>query len=272
MSILRKYLPARTYSIVCAYHGDDIDARVGGTEIGTDDSLSVFFPKPHAFRTGDAVTIHLDDRTGVEELSIEMRVYRGSYKGQVTATTADRIEVRPVQFQLYYGTYQMEEFTEPGYRFPADDRPEVPLPASPLPAPLLPDERERENNLGVWITRANGRPHTTVTAFLSSTEDDIFLISHIGTFKSACIRRDRRCCFAIDHRANYLFEKALDWNFSILRAEASVIPRNTELFTGVRAQFIQKNPWEEPFFTNPQMELIHLQPLGLVYGSADAAN
>jgi hypothetical protein len=257
-------MPSRTYSIVSAYRNGEIIAQVGGTEIGYDDSLSIFFPKAHDYRVGDAVTVHLDDRTGVEEFDLNLHVYRTSYKGIVSAANPERIVIRPVHYQLFWGTRIVAEFSSPGYRFPTDTRPESALPAIDPRKAFLPDEKERENKLGVWITHAEDRPHTTVMAFLSSTQDDIFLISHSGTFKSACIRRDRRCFFAIDHRANFVFEKAIDWNFTIIRAEADLIPRGTPLFADIQAQFVRKNPWELPFFTDPKVELFHLTPLSLV--------
>jgi hypothetical protein len=271
MPSLRDYMPTRTYAIVCAYSSDGIKAQVAGCAIGRDDGLSLTFPKAHPFVQGDKVTVHLDNRTGVETFDIELRVYRTSYKGIVDSVSANHAEVRPVHYQLIYSTKSIAEYRAPDYRFPPDDRLDGHLPPSRLKDIVVPDDREASNNLGVWITRAEERPHTTVMAFLSTPQDDIFLISHRGTFKSGLIHRDRRCCFAIDHRATYLFEKAVDWNFSIIKAEASLIDRSSPQFETIQALFVQKNPWEEPFFTDPKVEVFHLSPLGLICAGAPSS-
>lgn len=110
-------MPLQTYAIVSAYRDGEIIAQVGGTEIGDDDSLSIFFPKAH------------------------------------------------------------------GYRFPEDSRPETALPSIDTRKVYLPNEKEKENKLGVWITRAEERPHTTVMAFLSSTRDAPFF-GHSGAIRA----------------------------------------------------------------------------------------
>jgi hypothetical protein len=264
MTKLRDFLPERTYSVASSYSRDRIAAQVAACTIHADSSLSLFFPKPQRFEVGDRVTVHLDNRTGVESLDIKMRVYRASYRGLVSLVRGDRVEVELVHYQLFFGTGVVAEERAEGYEYPADSRPELPLPPSGLSQALFPDERESENKLGVWITRASLWPHSTVMAFLSSRDDDIFLLSHRGSFKSSLIHRDSRCCFAIDHRSTFLFERAVDWNFTVLEAEASLIDSDRPLFAAVQAEFVRKNPWEEPFFTDPKVELFHLRPLGIL--------
>lgn len=264
MSKLRDFLPERGYSVVSAYAGGRIAAQVAACAIRRDSSLRLDFPKPHRFAVGDRVTVHLDNRTGAESLDIELRVYRASYRGRVVEAWEGGIEVEPVHYQLFFGTRVVAEQRAEGYAFPADERPDAALHECALSSAVFPDEREAENKLGVWITRSELWPHSTVMAFLSSKDDDIFLISHRGSFKSGLIHRDGRCCFAIDHRATFLFERAVDWNFTVLEAEASVIESGSPLFSAVQAQFVRKNPWEEPFFTDPKCELFHLKPLGIL--------
>lgn len=261
---LRDYLPERTYSVASAYSKDRIVAQVAACAIRSDSSLLLQFPKPHRFSAGDRVTVHLDNRTGVESLDINLRVYRASYRGIVAAVQDDLVEVELVHYQLFFGNRVVAEEKAQGYSYPPDDRPEAPIPPSSLDRTIFPDEREAENKLGVWITRAQLWPHSTVMAFLSSREDDIFLISHRDNYKSSLIHRDRRCCFAIDHRATFLFERAVDWNFTVLEAEASLIGQDSPLFGRVQAEFVRKNPWEEPFFTDSHVELFHLKPLGIL--------
>jgi hypothetical protein len=264
MNKLRDFLPERGYSVVSAFSAGRVIAQIAACEIGMDSRLSLRFPKPHRFAVGDRVTVHLDNRTGVETLDINLRVYRASYRGIVSSVRGDLVGVELVHYQLFIGTYVIAEEKIEGYAFPADARSDSPLPRSELSSAIFPDEREAENKLGVWITRSELWPHSTVMAFLSSPSDDIFLVSHRGSFKSSIIHRDRRCCFAIDHRSTFLFERAVDWNFTVLEAEASLIGRDSPLFDRVQAEFVHKNPWEEPFFTDPAVELFHLKPLGIL--------
>jgi hypothetical protein len=264
MTKLRDFLPERGYSVVSAYSEGRIIAQVAACEISGDSRLSLRFPKPHRFAVGDRVTVHLDNRTGVETLDINLRVYRASYRGLVSAVRGEFVEVELVHYQLFIGTHVIAEEKIEGYAFPSDARPGSMLPRSELSSVIFPDEREAENKLGVWITRSELWPHSTVMAFLSSEDDDIFLVSHRGSFKSSIIHRDRRCCFAIDHRSTFLFERAVDWNFTVLEAEAGLVDRDSPLFPAIQAQFVRKNPWEEPFFTDPAVELFHLKPLGIL--------
>ncbi len=75
---------------------------------------------------------------------------------------------------------------------------------------------EHPNKVGVLTTLAAGQPHTTVLAFLSTEDDDIFLISLPNTFKSQVLKREGHCFFTIDERAKFTFEQAIEWNYTIV--------------------------------------------------------
>jgi hypothetical protein len=265
MGELLKFLPRRIYGVVCAYRSGLMDVEIAGVEIAEDDSLELHFPKANPFFSGEAVAIHLDDRSGSELYSIELRVYRCSYKGVVTRVSGASMTVAPVDFSLVYSTRVVATYRAPGYAFPAEKRPIRELPISPLARLALPNERERENKLGVWITRAEERPHTTVMAFLSSESDDIFLITQANTFKYANILRDPDCCFAIDHRGSFQFDRAIDWNYTIFKARAFAIPPDHAIFAEVQARFVEKNPWEIAFFSDPEIKMFHLAPVKILY-------
>jgi hypothetical protein len=260
MAGINRYVPKDTYAVVAGYRGDELVAVIAGAVIEDDDRLRLRFPKANPFAVGQKVTIHLDDRTGVEEFTPEIKVHRCSYKGRVLAADGTAAEIGPEEFVLRYSSRTLLDFKASGYAFPEDGRTDVPIGATVLSAAEAPNPDEQENKLGVWITRAKERPHTTVMAFLSSKKDDIFLISHRGTFKSQLIHRDPRCLFAIDHRSTYRFEKAIDWNYSIIRGTAAAIPRGTTLFDAVQNLFIEKNPWELMFFSDPKVEMFHIVP------------
>jgi hypothetical protein len=265
MGELLKFLPYRIYGVVCAYRSGLTDVEIAGVEIAGDDSLELHFPKANPFFVGEAVTIHLDDRSGSELYSIELRVYRCSYKGVVTRVSGTSMTVAPVDFTLVYSTRVVATYRIPSYSYPVETRPIRALEVSPLTRFALPDEKERENKLGVWITRAMGRPHTTVMAFLSSENDDIFLITQAGTFKYENILRDPDCCFAIDHRGSFQFDRAIDWNYTIFKARAHTVPSDHAIFAEVQARFVEKNPWEIAFFSDPEIRMFHLAPEKILY-------
>ncbi len=66
MAKLRDYLSERTFSVVSAYAGNGLIAQVAACYIHEDSNLSLRFPKWHSFAVGSRVTVHLDNRTGVE--------------------------------------------------------------------------------------------------------------------------------------------------------------------------------------------------------------
>lgn len=230
-----------------------------GVEIQAGDELLLSFPKGHQLAAGEKITLHLDNRTGVDEYDASLSVYRVSYKGVITRTAPDKVQVTPLQFELWYGNRVVYGFARPDYQHPADERPARELPVTPLTGLPVPDLREVENKIGVLVTRAQSQPHTTVLAFLSSDEDDIFFITFPETFKSQLLKRDGRCHFAIDSRAVFTYTRAIEWNYTIIAADAYQIPQDHPLFEPIRAAFVQKNPWEVGFFSHPQVELYHLK-------------
>jgi hypothetical protein len=258
--MLLNYLPGQTYAIAAGYIDDAIIAAVAGALINEDNSIRLIFPKGNPFKAGQKITLHLDNRTGAEAFSAELRVYRCSYKALITSAEKGECRVTPLEYDLRFADKSAEFFKAPAYEYPEDKRSEAITEKAKLTEAIITDDREEKNKLGVWITKAADQPHTTVMAFLSTSKDDIFIISHRDSFKSRLIHRDADCCFAIDHRANYVFERAYDWNYTILSGKAREIPHGSELFVDIQHKFVEKNPWEFAFFTAPNMELFCLSP------------
>lgn len=265
MGELRRFLASRLVGVCAGYRGPSLVAAVASVVLGDDDGLKLVFPKRNPFHVGDAITVHLDDRVGSELYSVELRVHRVSYKGRVVWSEGREARVEAVAFDLYYGSRVVAKFQEPGYLYPADTRAEVVLDPSPLRGLVLPDDHEKSNKLGVLMTRSQDRPHTTVMAFLSSVEDDIFLITSKETFKYHNLARNPECAFALDHRATFSFETQVDWNYTIYETRAHRIDRSRPEFGKIQAEFIDKNPWEIAFFSNPLVEMIHLVPRRIVH-------
>ena len=258
------FFPAQLVGVCAGYKGGSLVAAVAAVTLRRDDSLVLDFPKRNPFVAGDPVTVHLDDRVGSELYSVELRVHRSSFKGSVISARGNQARIGLVDYELFYGSRVVASSRAPGYQHPLDPRPEVPLIESKLGAAPLADDGEKSNQLGVLITRAPVRPHTTVMAFLTSV-DEIFLITDTRSFKFRLLARDPECAFALDHRATFSFEHHVDWNYTIFETRAYRIDRASPLFARVQNEFVHKNPWESDFFSSPQAELIHLAPKRIIH-------
>ncbi|CAG9000090.1 MAG: hypothetical protein CENE_02079 [Candidatus Celerinatantimonas neptuna] len=238
---------------------DCCDVYICGVYIQLDNSLKVYFPNGHQLQVGDRLTIHLDNRSGVSDYDASLSVYRTSYKGWVSETGEFVVYVVPVEYQLFYGMDIPLQYAQANYQFPDDVRKEVSLPISELTDVPVFDMCEQENKIGVLVTHAMKQPHTTVLAFLSSQNDDIFFITLPETFKSKLLKRHPFCFFAIDSRAVFTYTRAIEWNYSLIAATTYQIPKDHHLFKPIQAAFIEKNPWEVGFFSHPEIEMYHLK-------------
>lgn len=264
MGQLQKFFPSKLVGVCAGYKEDSLVAAVAAVTLHADDTLALEFPKRNPFVPGDPVTVHLDDRVGSEVYSVELRVHRTSYKGTVVSASGSQARLSLGASELYYGSRVVASPQAPGYHHPLDPRPRVALTDSPLRVAPVADDGERSNQLGVLITRAPVRPHTTVMAFLTSV-DDIFLITDTRSFKFQLLSRDPRCAFAIDHRATFSFERQVDWNYTIFETTAHRVDRRSPLFSQIQGEFVQKNPWETAFFSSPDAELLHLAPQRIIH-------
>ncbi len=261
--MLIDFIPNNSFAIVAGYAQGEIVASLGSIRY-TGHRIEIFFPKTILFAVQQNITFHLDNRTGVEEFDINLKVYRVSVKAKVVAKEGRTILVEPVEYEMKYSNKIIDRLAAPGYSYPEDSRKEILLEEAVLPLTLLPDSKENQNKLGVLITKAPERPHTTVMAFLSSIHDDIFIISHHDSFKSKNMHRDENCVFAIDHRSNYTFEKAIDWNYTLIKGRLQKFSRSNSAFGAIQALFIEKNPWEYAFFTDPKIEMYYIQPVEIM--------
>ena len=144
----------------------------------------------------------------------------------------------------FYSNYCVLEYASSDYKYEIIEG-QKPLAESAVSAADLNwTKKEYENKLGVFITRLQSRPHSSLMAFLSNECDDIFLITFKSTFKSKAIHRNNQCCFAIDHRSDFVFERAYDWNYTIINAEAYTISKHNPVFSEIQDRFVEKNPWE----------------------------
>ncbi len=257
---LQSFLPRKGITIISGYTDADILVYVAAYELDKDNSIEIRFPKGHRFKDGQFVTLHLDNRTGVEEYDSDLRVYRTSYRGIVSNIKGNDIKVLPKEFMCYYSNDCVIKYVSPDFQYDFVNETN-PIPESGIEhSELRWTGREYENKLGVLITRLKEYPHSSLMAFLSTECDDIFLITLKSLFKSSVIHRDNRCCFAIDHRSDFVFEKAYDWNYTIVEADAYTVSNSNPVFEEIQSRFVDKNPWEASFFLSPEVEMFHLKP------------
>ncbi|SHO57509.1 hypothetical protein [Vibrio quintilis] len=261
---LEALLGTHLLGVMGTYPAQGMDVYICGVQILSDTRLKLTFPKGHQLNPEQLVTLHLDNRTGVSEYDAELKVYRLSFKGVVTAVSEYEATIDAVEYQVFYGLSAVKEYRAGGYNFPADTRPPQPLPVTPLESLPEIDAEEHDNKIGVLLTYAENQPHTTVMAFLSTKEDDIFFITFPSTFKSKLLRRKNRCYFAIDSRATFTFEQAIEWNYSIIEGEVFQVPESHPVFAQIQELFITKNPWEMGFFSHPEVEMYHLKAAHVV--------
>ncbi|CAM3680603.1 hypothetical protein VA7868_04221 [Vibrio aerogenes CECT 7868] len=261
---LEALLGTHLLGVMGTYPEQGMDVYICGVHLLSDTRLRLIFPKGHQLRPDQRVTLHLDNRTGVSEYDAELKVYRLSFKGVVTEISEWEAIIEAVEYQVFYGLSAVMEYKAAGYDFPEDARQPSPLPVTPLEILPAIDDAEHDNKIGVLLTYAEQQPHTTVMAFLSTKEDDIFFITFPSTFKSKLLRRKNRCYFAIDSRATFTFEHAIEWNYSIIEGEVFQVPATHPVFAQIQELFIMKNPWEMGFFSHPEVEMYHLKAAHVV--------
>lgn len=262
---LKDYLGEQLLGVLASYQPQGIVHHVGVVYPRANNELRIFIPKGHALVVGSLVTLHLDNRTGVDELDTELRVYRTSYKGRVTTIDEGWLTLAPVEYMLIHSLSLVEQYREPGYDFPQDGRVESDLSVTPMQHLGPIQEKEHHNKVGILTTMAADQPHTTVLAFLNTEADDVFLISVPGTFKLHQLKRDPHCFFTIDERAKFTFEQAVHWNYTILEMQAYQVPASVPLYEQVRTAFVLKNPWEAGFFLMDGLEMLHLKCRSVVF-------
>lgn len=259
-STLRDYIGEPALGVAAAYDEQDhTQVYICGVTIFSDEHLQLYFPKGHPFKPNQKITVHLDNRTGVDEYDADLSVYRTSYKGVVSQVDGLLAKVEPQHFEVTYGNKVVHSFNAAAYEHAADERPDIAFLETPLTDLPVPDMRENENKIGVLVTEANSQPHTTVLAFLSTPCDDIFFITFPATLKSKLLKRNHHCHFAIDSRAVFTYNRALEWNYTIVEAHCYQVSKSNPLFEPIRQQFVEKNPWEVGFFMAPDVEMYHLK-------------
>ncbi len=264
-NVLAHCIGREQLGVVAAWTQDGARLGVARVEVGADNTLQLFVEDCLDLEEGRAVTIHLDNRTGVEEYDTDLKVYRSSYKGRISRVSSGRIAVEPEHFELIYGVKPVAAWSTPGYEHPPLPRlADAMLPGDPVP-PFDAAPEDAYNSVGVLVTSAPVRPHTTLMAFHAMTEERIFLVTWRSSLKYRLLQRDARCWFAIDNRNTFTFEKHPKFNYTIIETHARVVADDHPRHDDVVQRFLEKNPFEQGFFLHPEAVLLYLEPVKVVH-------
>ena len=236
----------------------DMDVYVCGVDVIDDTGLKLRFSAGHHLLPNQLITLHLDNRSNHTAYDEDLHVHRASFKGLVTRVSEFFVWVEAEQYQVFHGKECEKEYHSLSYQFPSDSREVVHLEHSPLQKVPVPDVLCHENKAGILLTYAQRQPHTTVLAYLSTYDDDIFFVTFPSTFKSELLKRNHQCYFVIDGRAASSVEKATECEYCIIRGEVYEVPRASLLFSHLQQVFVNKNPYEKVFFNHPEVEMYHL--------------
>ncbi|MCG8480275.1 MAG: hypothetical protein MI724_14355 [Spirochaetales bacterium] len=263
--VLAHYIGREQLGVFASWTASGARLGVARVAVGADDTLQLFVEDCLDVEAGQAVTIHLDNRTGVEEYDADLKVYRSSYKGRITRVSPGRMTVEPEHFELIYGVAPAAVWSAPGYEHPPiGETADAILPGDPVP-PFDAAPEDAYNRVGVLITSAPVRPHTTLMAFHAMTEDRIFLVTWRSSLKYRLLRRDARCWFAIDNRNTFTFEKHPKFNYTIIETRARRIADDHPRHDEVVRRFLEKSPFEQGFFLHPEAVLLYLEPVKVVH-------
>ena len=69
---LRDYLNEQLLGIVASYQSTGVVHHIGVVYPKRNNQLQIFIPRGHALALGSLVTVHLDNRTGIDELDAEL--------------------------------------------------------------------------------------------------------------------------------------------------------------------------------------------------------
>ncbi|MBZ0225087.1 MAG: hypothetical protein K8F51_03815, partial [Comamonas sp.] len=112
---LKDYLGEQFLGILASYQASGIVHHIGVVYPRRNNQIRFFIPRGHALAMGSLVTLHLDNRTGVDELDAELRVYRASFKGRISDIDENWVTIDPLECQLVHGLTLVENIRAPGY-------------------------------------------------------------------------------------------------------------------------------------------------------------
>lgn len=121
-----------------------------------------------------------------------------------------------------------------------------------------------QQHLAVIVTNGHEWPTATLQAFAETPELELLFIMIDTAEKYQNLIKDPKVTVLIDSRHN-LDASNLDIVRAVIQGEAEEIPFASETAAPLKALFLKKNPFEEPYFGHPALRLMRIKPVRISY-------
>jgi general stress protein 26 len=128
----------------------------------------------------------------------------------------------------------------------------------------------RGQHVLVIATLGDDWPTTTMQAFAETEDLNIIVIMSEGAEKYRNLSRNSKVTVHVDTRDKGL--EGFQVGRASIRGVAREVPKDSKEWDELKALFLRKNPFEEPFFGNPSIRMISIAPKWIEYahGLGDA--
>jgi nitroimidazol reductase NimA-like FMN-containing flavoprotein (pyridoxamine 5'-phosphate oxidase superfamily) len=121
-----------------------------------------------------------------------------------------------------------------------------------------------QQHLALIATHGEEWPTATLQAFAETPELDILFIMIDSAEKYLNLIKSPKVTVFIDDRHN-LETSNLDITRAAIQGVAEDIPFASEAAAPLKALFLKKNPFEEPYFGHPALRLVRIKPVRVSY-------
>jgi len=123
-----------------------------------------------------------------------------------------------------------------------------------------------QENVAVLITQGEQWPTGTMQAFAETPDLELLFIMRFSTEKFENLTARPKVTVLVDTR-----DIGKVATFEITRAsiqgEAAEVPRDTPEWDRLKAIFLKKNPFEEPFFGGDALRMVRIKPKRISYAN-----
>lgn len=124
-----------------------------------------------------------------------------------------------------------------------------------------------QEHVGVLVTQGDKWPTANMQAFAETPELDIIFIMAGDSEKFQNLMKRPEATVLVDNR-----DKGQVSSFEIVRAwmqgVANEVARGSAEWESLKAIFLKKNPFEEPFFKNDGLRMVRIRPRRVSYANA----
>ncbi|HUN57258.1 MAG TPA: hypothetical protein VMU41_04035 [Candidatus Binataceae bacterium] len=121
-----------------------------------------------------------------------------------------------------------------------------------------------QQHLALIVTTGDEWPTATVQAFAETPELDLLFIMIDSAEKFQNLVKRPKVTVFVDSR-HHLDPANLDVVRAAIQGIASEVPFNSAAAAPLKALFLAKNPFEEPYFGHPALRLVRVKPVRVSY-------